>query len=610
MDSTTPTLTEVLRLLQAIEGRLTRIENDRPTSTDNGPKTNNGGGATTARQDQQPSNMDNGGTPGTTADRNYAKAVQTPRPPHLMDLTAHGTDGGVQSGGRAPEHYNRRFVESSNRDFGELAFALYRTCQLKHHLGIWTQLPAKLRGNLDEFFNSISPPLPDEALKNDLYRLYHELTTNIKLVVTKHMTGKLDDTKRVITRCNPVDKEKAATKAKDLVRSRLNKIRLDRVDVWLDEALGWTGSCEFDRDNNTVPRTTQSNPAPVAATGATNIAATGANNPIQKDLITFATEGEPSNPSDSTDTDMEVVSRKRKKEASPQAPTNPITTNNRFDSLPIELIDDETTETDMTRTRVTPIHKKKNRASTPPTEPQDNISFNTSLIEDDTDRRDSIEELPIVTQTQPASTSHGPRPTRNPTLSSTQPNNPTIKQNTPTIHQSDPHLHPKADWTVKLRPGASTLVIADSNFRRMVNIPEDWDVHVYPGASWIWGYNILSKYNGIHPDKIVLALGINNKAQVTESWGHDLTRCFNVAKNITDKTYILGVSIAIKSKLSPNEVRNIESMNAMAKKFASRRFIPPLLLEEVRIDPQDPTGIHHSKETVEAIKISIQKFLN
>lgn len=573
--SAQPNLAEVLRILQAIEGRISRIEQER---SDRGPRGGNGGhggGNETGSR--------------TAAGRTYAEATRRP-PPRTHTPAArvdHGTTQGPRGGQesrRQPDH-----SDHGNRDFNQLAFSLYRICQLKHHGKIWNQLPAKLRAYLHEFFLLISPPMPDQMLSNDLRMLFNETADKVQQVVTRHLDRKLDDTKRVVSRCNPHAKEEAAAKARELLHTRLGrKIRQDNIDAWLDEALRSTGSGGESNPVHAEP--------PTARTAEERA-------PSDNSIV-------PPPPPPPEEEEMQLVTRKRKarQEASPQP--GPITTSNRYASL-----DDETTPDDEPTAAYTsppPVaSKRKNVAPTPPASYID-LSATSPPADEEGASGWAVEGLPIVMRSQPTPPRHASPPPSQP-LATTQPATLTNSTGIPTIHPAGNAVQ-KANWTVSMRPGAETLVLADSNFRRMQDIPDDWDVHVYPGANWNHGYGILSKYakdaQAPRPKRIVLALGLNNRAQSSVSWRHDMSRCHSTATKLTEDTFVLGVSTTVRSSLSFVELRNIEDMNGAAMKLAPARFIPPLLDEEVNILANDLAQIHHTCETIEAIKMSIQKFLN
>lgn len=575
--SAQPNLAEVLRILQAIEGRISRIEQER---SDRGPRGGNGG-------------LGGGNETGsrTATGRTYAEATRRP-PPRTHTPAArvdHGTTQGPRGGQesrRQPDH-----SDHGNRDFNQLAFALYRICQLKHHGKIWNQLPAKLRAYLHEFFLLIRPPMPDQELSSDLQKLFDETASKVQQVVTRHIARKLEDTKRVVTRCNPHAKEEAAAKARELLHTRLGqKIRQGNVDAWLDEALRSTGSGgEWRGGADPSPNV----PVPDVAT----------------DLITFAAVEVPTGACILPEEDaMEVVSRKRKAREDASPLTQAVPTRNRFAAL-----DDETTpeeeHTPAAHTPVQNILKRKNESSTPPTR-----TGSTPTTDDETATSGwAIEELPIVMQSQPTRSSRDApaSPIASPPRAATQSGgNPTCMPRTPTIHPQSP----KTEWSVRVRPGTTTLVLADSNFKAVTNIPDGWDVHVYPGASWAHAYQMLTKHKAtVRPENIVLAFGVNNRDQQYSTWYHDMSRCYSAAKRLAEDTYILGVSATGRkpSQLNLVQLRNLDEMNTAARKLAKTRFIPPLFDEEVNIAATDLLfGIHHTPATVETVKMSIQKFLN
>jgi hypothetical protein len=169
----------------------------------------------------------------------------------------------------------------------------------------------------------------------------------------------------------------------------------------------------------------------------------------------------------------------------------------------------------------------------------------------------------------------------------------------------------KNAWELKIHKQPTTLILGDSNMRLARNIPDDWEIHAYPGAYLKHAANLLqpNKQPNKLPDSIkniVVAVGVNNRSWVyARSTKPDLTRVGTRAKALGGRVHFLGIST---SGLSSDEDANIKQLNTDARSSFGRNFIHPLPTEQVIIAPSDP--IHHDQSTVDRIIDSIKCHLN
>jgi hypothetical protein len=186
-----------------------------------------------------------------------------------------------------------------------------------------------------------------------------------------------------------------------------------------------------------------------------------------------------------------------------------------------------------------------------------------------------------------------------------------------TIHRHG--LGEKKEWQITTKPNTKTLILADSNFKLVEDIPDDWEVHVYPGINLSYVRKILNNpRSSITPmNSIVIAIGLNDRTGPSMvNTTQELVKAKNAAEKCAEKVHFLGISIPDptcpgRKKLTQDERVKIGSINEEAKKrFGRNHYIAPIPAREVAVIAGDTTGIHHTPATVQAIFNSIKVHLN
>ena len=163
----------------------------------------------------------------------------------------------------------------------------------------------------------------------------------------------------------------------------------------------------------------------------------------------------------------------------------------------------------------------------------------------------------------------------------------------------------KHTWFLQVRSQASTVILGDSNFRRVQLIDDNFEVHAFSGARLAHTCRIIECSD--IPDTVrnlVIAVGINDRSRDFNSITvADAKKLATATKNLKQRVYFLGISSP--KTLTPEEDDNIIRLNGeMAAHFGSR-FIPPIPRDQVEIDPKDPYKIHHTNETVRKVFSSL-----
>ena len=98
---------------------------------------------------------------------------------------------------------------STNPEFQELVKGTYRHCQIRHHQKNWEEIPTKIRDMISQTFSNITPPSPNEELRETLKELQQETERSITRTVQRHLTKSLEDTKETLKKLNPTDRDTA-----------------------------------------------------------------------------------------------------------------------------------------------------------------------------------------------------------------------------------------------------------------------------------------------------------------------------------------------------------------------------------------------------------------
>lgn len=160
----------------------------------------------------------------------------------------------------------------------------------------------------------------------------------------------------------------------------------------------------------------------------------------------------------------------------------------------------------------------------------------------------------------------------------------------------------KYTWSLtSINANTRTLLITDSQFRNLKDVPQSWEVHVFPGASLTHAASILKSLPAKrNVERIVLHVGINNKGWAEENNRHDLNKLLLSAKRTGVETHFCGVSIP--RGLSAKEKASLTQLNEhAAAKFAQKNFIAPLETNQVSVDPRDIFGIHYDQNTLSKV---------
>lgn len=119
-----------------------------------------------------------------------------------------------------------------------LSTLLFRSCQLKHHLANWQNLPTNLDKKFDFLFKNIVPPMPTDRLKNELNALNNDCKSKLVSLVLEHIYACQAETNRQLSLLQNVDFDEAGVKARaQLLQHYKSKMTVYGINTWLREDL-------------------------------------------------------------------------------------------------------------------------------------------------------------------------------------------------------------------------------------------------------------------------------------------------------------------------------------------------------------------------------------
>jgi len=119
-----------------------------------------------------------------------------------------------------------------------LSTLLFRSCQLKHHLLNWQNLPNTLNKQFDILFKNIVPPMPSDKLKNDLQTLNDDCKSKLVCLILDHINTCQTEIKKRLSQAQGTDFDEAGVKARSqLLAHYRRKLTSNGINEWLAEDL-------------------------------------------------------------------------------------------------------------------------------------------------------------------------------------------------------------------------------------------------------------------------------------------------------------------------------------------------------------------------------------
>lgn len=503
--------------------------------------------------------------------------------------------------------------QSQNPDFLKMVVNIYKYVVNNHHIHNWGNLPPSICNKLSEIFDSVSPPLKDDKLNNNLYTLFEETKTKLTHVVLEHLSDKQEMITYDTSKLDQKDRTWAMKVAYKRINRNNKKINLNSADQILDpfwkEVDGFISKRQpINNDKvlkalNNKQQTTSTNNQ---LNNNGNIQ-TNKTRPTQDTVEKMDTEN--------ANTCFTPISKGAKRKQQDRY-ENTIQTQNRY-----EILSEDNTEN--VHTEYNNNTKKQNNQTTPDTNKQtheqDEQLFSTPEIAVTQINKESIQsgskakKCIIIGEDITFNEQHTSSSTHTPYTQPTTQNSLKYRYRA-TIHEKQY----AANWAINPDTEADTILIGDSNLRH-ASTPENMEAHAFIGANLTHASHILTQlgehYNNSKPKKnIIITIGMNNRADNTEEIRYKLDKLINTM-NITPKNLnvsFLGLGIPLPEnspKLSEENIQNLTYMNNYAKNKLGKKYIPELQPEQVYILPGDPWGIHYNSKTIQYTMNNICDFL-
>ena len=498
--------------------------------------------------------------------------------------------------------YNKPLIhQTEDPSFAKLLKMLYRGTQLRRHANNWKNLPGSVERRIDLLFDFLTPPIPTEELKTQLDSMKSSIKHEIKTVILTHINIQTDSNHNMLKQItlHEADKDAARVLAERVIRREYGRKTSSKLlNEWLTADLSVVG--QLHQTSSSTPPTTSSTIPTTTPTSPTS----DHTSTSTSDQTTTTTATSTSSSSNQTSIAPNVSDIIEEAPDRPQAGRKrrrisayiEIPVSNRFN-----ILTEEPTETDEQ------VHSA-DTIQVSPTEIIDNnrnrTTINNILNETVTDTDLDDAETWSMTSTQ-CDQLLSSQPPISPNLSSNPPNQSCIQKKKQNIFIYESTF--KTKWVFQVKHLPKTVLLTDSNFRlaQHIPIPDDWEIHVYPGCAFSHVARMLRLANiPSCVENIVLAVGINHRnwkfdASVKPDWNKMLVQ----TRSLEPAVHFLGVSA-----VSPDET--LKTINEEGRKHFGKKFIPALPENQVTISPTDHFKIHHDKATVEKIINSIKIHLN
>lgn len=141
---------------------------------------------------------------------------------------------------RAPRTNQR--VVTANEQFGLIISLVFEICQLRHHTNNWIELPKSIGRNIDNLFDSINLPRPNDDLANQKIVLKNILKHDLQETAQSHIQAQLDKALNKIKSIDPTDKDKCKHIVRNKITREIPKMNRESLDSWVEECIDLVGT--------------------------------------------------------------------------------------------------------------------------------------------------------------------------------------------------------------------------------------------------------------------------------------------------------------------------------------------------------------------------------
>lgn len=522
------------------------------------------------------------------------------------------------TGGYHQNYRQAQNVQTPNPESDELSQLLYKSCQLRHHAKNWAGLPKSIGKQFDNIFKNIVPPAPNPQTTAELQKLNNECKSNLVAIILDHISKAHEKVNEQIRQADARGFDTAASDARsELLDHFGKKIKIYDVNNWLAEDLQLIeGSTNYNRVHQTA---THAGANWTTETRRYKRPASSLDSPVQTANRFEVLNEEEGFPAD--DSSFPSLTAKTAPRKSPQSRTNPPKKTRQGSRSPLRpnqmrveveingdlrLEQEQEQEEGPENIQAQPMSENREL-----NEVENHLNVNATTQETQNTRDEGQTTSTIKTHADRAP--EGATGTRMETIPETPPSQLPSEPAEPTEQEvseqpDDPpsnsrvtiHHGPKNAWRASPKEDTTVLVIGDSNLRLTRSLPNDWEAHVFPGASLSHASQIIDYLTPSSTLRaIVICVGINNRGWQVKNISHDVNMVANSAAKRGISAHFLGISLP--PALSNKEKTALKELNKIAKEKFRHRFIPALNDSEVSVSPTDKFNIHYDQPTVDKI---------
>lgn len=477
--------------------------------------------------------------------------------------------------------------ELQDQGFQKLSKSLYQGMQIRYHESNWEDLPRSISKNLDYIFNNIVPPMPDTELRDRLKEINNTTKSLLLIAVQQHLTRKKAEVQRSINLANRQEYDAAEETARNLLRQQFRK-KLDQTKTkdWLVEMRNLAENQETTTAMEEVPDNGEGS--------SWNMTQRGRKRSITSSPPPVSTSNRYATLLDDTEGD----------ESWPPLNTPAKRPNHNKSPATVLMVKSDNTGR-LTSSQPGPSVRLE-RIQTLPDQgtilPPDNATTRTTSNTDSI-HNTSLPDTPHMTLRRPTTTPQNPEGN----LLQRAPSLPCLStcSRPPTIHTET-----KNSWKLgKVHQDTRTLVISDSQLRNIRNLPNDWEIHVFPGATLSHVATIVDSLKNLKSNvkQVVTHVGINNRAC---KWSDVVVDLNKLTLNLTKATSVKGtfMGVSIPGGLTSQEKITLQQLNDYAqKKLGKEHYITALPSQDVSIDSSDKKfHIHYDQDTLHKLSLKLK----
>ena len=178
----------------------------------------------------------------------------------------------------------------------------------------------------------------------------------------------------------------------------------------------------------------------------------------------------------------------------------------------------------------------------------------------------------------------------------------------PARRSTDSGVHifggPKAEWSIEPATETHTIVVGDSNLRRVKGIPAGWEVHSLPGAKFQDVTRAIESLPTEPADKltVIVQAGMNHRSTYNKDTEQEIDRLVHssIVHPAVRRTVHLGITATQSMGFVNRSI--LRKINARFQHgLTTDNCIPPLECDDVTTSSTDMQGIHYSDDTVDKI---------